>query len=115
APGSRLTTWLMIAAVAIAAVALAVALTTRSAPPAGGETASVGAPAGPTDASAATAGPPAPPAPAAPVQPGSIRIVTDPEGARVLVGGRDAGLTTPADVKLEDVQAGRVRVSLRGY
>ncbi len=114
APGSRLTTWLMIAAVAIAAVALAVALTSRSAP-AGGETASVGAPAGPADASAATPGPPGPPAPPAPAQPGNIRVVTDPEGARVMVGGRDAGLTTPADVKLEDVQAGRVRVSLRGY
>ncbi|HEX7085567.1 MAG TPA: serine/threonine-protein kinase [Vicinamibacterales bacterium] len=118
APGSRLTTWLMIAAVAIAAVALAVALTSRGAPAGGGgQTASVGTPAGPANASAATSSPAPPPAPApaAPTQPGSIRIVTDPEGARVLIGGRDAGLTTPADVKLEDVQKGRVRVSLRGY
>ena len=32
-----------------------------------------------------------------------------------MVDGRDAGLTTPADVKLDDVRAGRVRVSMRGY
>ena len=110
--GSRLSTWLTIAAVAIAAVALAVALTGRGG---GAETPSVA-----TDAAAATAtsapGGSAPPPPAAsPAPTGLIKVVSDPEGARVMVDGRDAGLTTPADVKLDDVRAGRVRVSMRGY
>ena len=107
--GSRTSTWLLIAAVAIAAVALAVSLTSRggSAGPAPADTASaqVPAPPGPGPAPA----PPPPPAPA-----GMIKVVTSPEGARVMVAGRDSG-QTPADVPLDDIRAGRVRVSLRGY
>ena len=114
APGNRLTTWMMIAAVAIAAVALAVALTSRGGST-GSEAAGGGTPAGPATATAATAATPGPPDSPAPVTSGNIRVITDPEGARLLIGGRDSGLTTPADVKLDDVQSGRVRVALRGY
>ncbi len=113
--GGRFSTWLTIAAVAIAAVALAVALTGR-----GGGTSTQSASANPSAKSsepghaAASAAPPAGAA-AAPAPAGMIKVVSDPDGARVTVSGRDAGLTTPADVKLDDVRAGRVRVSLRGY
>jgi serine/threonine-protein kinase len=109
--GSRSSTWLLIAAVALAAVALAVSLTRG-----GG-----GAPATPAaSASAQVPAPPAPgpaPAPAPPPAPapaGMIKVVTAPEGARVLVGGRETA-QTPADVALDDIRAGRVRVSMRGY
>jgi hypothetical protein len=111
--GSRMPTWLMIAAVAIAAVALAVALTGRGgnagtgSPPAATGAAPSGAPAGPA-APAPAAGPSAP-APA-----GMIKVVSAPEGARVMVGGREAGVT-PADVSIEEIRAGRVRVTMRGY
>jgi hypothetical protein len=113
--GSRMPTWLMIAAVAIAAVALAVALTGR------GGNAGTGTPATATPGSppAAPVGPAAPAAPsagpaAAPAPAGMIKVVSAPEGARVLVGGREAGVT-PADVSIEEIRAGRVRVSMRGY
>ena len=43
-----------------------------------------------------------------------IKVVTSPEGARVLIGGREVGLT-PADVALAEIRSGRVRVALRGY
>ena len=103
---SRMSTWLMIAAVAIAAVALAVALTGR-----GGSAGS----AAPGAASAPAAGP-APAAPSAPppAPAGMLKVVSAPEGARVLVSGRDAGVT-PADVALDDIRSGRVRVAMRGY
>ncbi len=104
---SRMSTWLLIAAVAIAAVALAVALTGR-----GGNASQ------PTSAASGTApgpgAPSAPPAPPAPAPAGKIKVVTSPEGARVLVGGREVGLT-PADVAIEEIRAGRVRVAMRGY
>ena len=102
APGQgRTSTWLMIAAVAIAAVALAVALTGR------GGSAGTAAPASAPAAGPAPAAPP--PAPA-----GMLKVVTAPEGAQVQVSGRDAGVT-PADVPLEDIRSGRVRVSMHGY
>jgi serine/threonine-protein kinase len=107
---SRTTTWLMIAAVAIAAVALAVALTGRggNATPAAGTT-----PAGPAPAPApGTPNAPPPAAPPAPV--GMIKVASAPDGARVLVSGREVG-TTPRNVALEDIRSGRVRVSMRGY
>ena len=105
---SRATTWLMIAAVAIAAVALAVALTGRggNATPAA-TTAPSAAPAAP-----ASGAPTAPAPPPAPV--GMIKVASAPDGARVLVSGREIG-TTPANVALEDIRSGRVRVSMRGY
>jgi hypothetical protein len=40
--------------------------------------------------------------------------VSAPEGARVMVGGREAGVT-PADVSIDEIRAGRVRVTMRGY
>jgi hypothetical protein len=43
-----------------------------------------------------------------------IKVVTSPEGARVTIGGRDVG-QTPADVALDEIRSGRVRVALRGY
>ena len=43
-----------------------------------------------------------------------IKVVSSPEGARVLIGGREAGIT-PADVSIEEIRAGRVRVAMRGY
>ena len=41
-------------------------------------------------------------------------MVSDPEGARILVGGEESGVT-PADIALDDLQSGRVRLSKRGY
>jgi serine/threonine-protein kinase len=111
--GSRMSTWLMIAAVAIAAVALAVALTSRggnagsAAPQTVATAPSAAAPSGPA--------PPTAPAPApAPAPAGMIKVVSSPEGARVLIGGRESGVT-PADVSIEEIRAGRVRVAMRGY
>ncbi len=107
---SRTTTWLMIAAVAIAAVALAVALTGRggNATPAAGT-----APAGPAPAAPPPGTPAAPPA-SSPAPVGTIKVASAPDGARVLVSGREVG-TTPRNIALEDIRSGRVRVSLRGY
>jgi hypothetical protein len=108
--GSRMSTWLMIAAVAIAAVALAVALTGR-----GGNAGSASPQAGAIGAAPAGAPPPpAPPAAPAPAAAGMLKVVSSPEGARVLIGGRDWGVT-PADVSIEEIRAGRVRVAMRGY
>ena len=106
---SRMSTWLLIAAVAIAAVALAVALTGR-----GGS--STGAPTSAANGAAPGAQPPGavPPPPAVPAPAGMIKVVTSPEGARVLIGGREVGLT-PADVAIAEIRSGRVRVALRGY
>ena len=56
----------------------------------------------------------APPPPAVPAPAGMIKVVTSPEGARVLIGGREVGLT-PADVAIDEIRSGRVRVALRGY
>jgi eukaryotic-like serine/threonine-protein kinase len=102
---SRMPTWLMIAAVAIAAVALAVALTGR-----GGNAGT-----GPsTSTSSGTAATPTPTPPPAPAPAGMIKVVSSPEGARVLVRGREVGVT-PVDVAIDEIRAGRVRVALRGY
>ncbi len=112
--GSRMSTWLLIAAVAIAAVALAVALTGRN----GGNSPSpVQAQTGTTPGPATGGPPPAPGAPAPPPAPapaGMIKVVSSPEGARVLVGGREVG-TTPTDIAIEEIRAGRVRIAMRGY
>ena len=109
-PSNRTSTWLLIAAVGFGAVALAVSLTGR-----GGGAAPVQPPAA-VPAGTPAAGPPAAPAPPAPPAPvGMIKLVSDPEGARVLVNGRDAGTVTPADIAVRDLQAGRVRVAKRGF
>jgi eukaryotic-like serine/threonine-protein kinase len=104
---SRMSTWLLIAAVAIAAVALAVALTGR-----GG---TAGSPESTTSATGtAPAGGASPSRPSAPAPAGMIKVVTSPEGARLLVGGREVGVT-PADIAIDEIRSGRVRVALRGY
>jgi len=111
---SKVPTWLAIAGLGLAAVAVAIALTGRS----GSNSGAPAAATGPT--TAAAAGPTAPPgAPAAPAAPASpiadrVKLVSDPEGARVVIGGRDSGVT-PADIALNDVRDGKVRVSKRGF
>jgi Protein kinase domain/PEGA domain len=106
AGGSRMSTWIAVAAAALAAVAVAVALTGRDA----GTSA--------TAITGATATPNAPPPPAK--APDAIpavervKLVSDPEGARILVNGQEAGVT-PADVALADLRGGKVRLSKRGY
>jgi eukaryotic-like serine/threonine-protein kinase len=110
---SRMSTWLLIAAVAIAAVALAVALTGRVGKSGSGDPASA-AGGGATAGAPAAGSPPAPAAPSTPAPAGMIKLVTSPEGARVLVGGREVGLT-PHDIAIDEIRSGRVRVSLRGY
>ena len=106
---SRTSTWLLIAAVAFAAVALAVALTGRVSRSGPSDTTSAA-----TGGAAAPGAAPAPSAPPTPAPAGMIKVVTSPEGARVLIGGREVGLT-PADVALAEIRSGRVRVALRGY
>jgi Protein kinase domain/PEGA domain len=106
AGGSRMSTWIAVAAAALAAVAVAVALIGRDA----GTSA--------TAITGATATPNAPPPPAK--APDAIpavewvKLVSDPEGARILVNGQEAGVT-PADVALADLRGGKVRLSKRGY
>ena len=104
--GSRMSTWIAVAAAALAAVAVAVALTGRD---------------GGTRATATTGTAPTPDsskAPAGAVDPvravDRVKLVSDPEGARILVNGQDAGVT-PADVSLADLRGGKVRLSKRGY
>jgi hypothetical protein len=43
-----------------------------------------------------------------------VKVVSDPEGARVVIGGKEVGVT-PADVALDDVRDGKVRVNKRGF
>jgi eukaryotic-like serine/threonine-protein kinase len=108
--GGRMSTWLAVAGLGLAAVAVAIALTGR-----GGS-----APNGSPAAAVPAAGAPATPSTPGAVPPGGapaadrVKLVSDPEGARVLVAGRDAGVT-PADVPLSDLRGGRVRVAKRGY
>ena len=104
--GSRMSTWIAVAAAALAAVAVAVALTGRD---------------GGTSATATTGTAPTPDsskAPAGAVDPARavdrVKLVSDPEGARILVNGQDTGVT-PADVSLADLRGGKVRLSKRGY
>ena len=106
--GSRISTWLTVAAVGIAGAALAVALTSRG----GGSAAPI---ADGQPAAASTGAPVAPAPPAPPAAPGTLKVVSVPEGARILVGGDDSGLVTPADVGLEDLQSGRVQLARRGF
>ena len=117
--GGRLSTWIAVAGLGLAAVAVAIALTGRGSR--GGATVdgSAAAPASTTPAAAAAPGTnPAtvPAAPVAPAAPGAahLKVVSDPEGARILVGGEESGVT-PADIALDDLQSGRVRLSKRGY
>ena len=95
---SRMSTWLLIAAVAIAAVALAVALTGRV-----GKSGRAIPQRQPEATAPGASKPPAPGPPPAPAPAGMIKVVTSPEGARVLVGGREVGLT-PADVAIDEIR-----------
>jgi Protein kinase domain/PEGA domain len=110
--GSRMSTWIAVAAAALAAVAVAVALTGRDTSTSA--TASPSATA--TPGATATPNSPLPPANAPDATPAveRVKLVSDPEGARILVNGQDAGVT-PADVAPADVRAGNVRLSKRGY
>jgi Protein kinase domain/PEGA domain len=105
-PGSRMSTWIAVAAAALAAIAVAVALTGRES----GTSATV--PSGPAPADAATRPHPGASDSAPAVQ--RVKLVSDPEGARILVDGEEAGVT-PADVALADLRGGKVRLSKRGY
>jgi hypothetical protein len=90
--------WIAIAAVAVAAVLAVVVVLQR---PSGTTV---------TPTTTATGGGEKPPvAPSS-----SIKLVTEPDGAKVTIDGRDVGLT-PADVAVEDLKAARVRVSKAGY
>jgi eukaryotic-like serine/threonine-protein kinase len=113
--GSRVPTWLAIAGLGLAAVAVAIALTGRysgsgAAPPTSAAAAGPTAPATP----GAVPGPGTPTVPAAPVAADRVKVVSDPEGARVIVGGKETGVT-PIDVALNDLRDGKVRVSKRGF
>jgi predicted Ser/Thr protein kinase len=96
-PGSRTSTW----------IAVAVALTSREA----------GTSATATTGSATVSDGARTPSAGA-VEPAHaverVKLVSDPEDARILVNGQDAGVT-PADVALEDLRGGKVRLSKRGY
>jgi hypothetical protein len=103
--GSRLSTWLAVAGLGLAAVAVAIALTGRN--PVTTVTSQI--------APAATGAPATPSTPAAPAAaPDRVKLVSDPEGARIVVGGNEVGVT-PGDVPLADVKSGRVRLSKRGF
>ena len=108
--GGRTSTWLAVAGLGLAAVAVAIALTGRGSSSPTGATpvpAAGGTPAVPPAA-------PAAPSPGAAVAGEHVKLVSEPEGARILVAGQDAGLT-PADVSLADLRDGRVRLAKRGY
>ena len=106
--GGRLSTWLAVAGLGLAAVAVAIALTGRS----GGPTTS----ASPSTVSGAapSTGTPAAPGAGAPASAAHVKLVSDPEGARITINGNESGVT-PADIALADLKGARVRLSKRGY
>ncbi len=103
--GGRMSTWIAVAAAALAAVAVAVALTGR-------ETSTSATSPAADSPSAGSRTPATPPADAAHVD--RVKLVSDPDGARILVNGKEAGVT-PADVAMADVRGGRVRLSKSGF
>jgi len=107
--GGKLSTWLAVAGLGLAAVAVAIALTGRG----NGPTTST-SPASSTPSGAASSpGAPATPG-SAPASASRVKLVSDPEGARITIGGNESGVT-PADIALDDLKGGRVRLSKRGY
>ena len=106
--GGKLSTWLAVAGLGLAAVAVAIALTGR-----GGGTATSNSPSTASGAAPA-AGTPATPGAAAPTSAAHVKLVSDPEGARITINGNESGVT-PADIALDDLKGGRVRLSKRGY
>ena len=116
ASGGRFATWIAVAALAVSAVLATIVLLQRSSStdtPASTSVSAAPAPAAPGVPSAPAVSGTAPAAqpPAADV----VKIVSDPEGAQISIGGAETGLVTPADVSLEDLAAARVRLSKRGY
>ena len=106
--GGKLSTWLAVAGLGLAAVAVAIALTGR-----GGGTATSNSPS-PSTASGAAPATGTPNTPGAPASAARVKLVSDPEGARITINGNESGVT-PADIALDDIKGGRVRVSKRGY
>ena len=101
--GGRFATWIAVAAVAVAAVLAAVVIVQRGTAPgtnAKGAPGSGAADAAPAVANASSA---------------TVKLVTDPEGASVMIDGADSGLITPADVAVADVSASKVRVGKKGF
>ena len=98
-------TWIAVAAVAVAAALGGIVLLQRPAAPSPGTTTSTN-PAGPVEK---------PPAPVDPATTSTVKLVTEPEGAKVLIDGRDVGLVTPVNVAVADITGAHVRVSKSGY
>jgi serine/threonine-protein kinase len=99
-------TWIAVAAVAVAVVLAAIVYVQRPSSP----------PPATTTTSTNPADPPnKPPAEGGPVAAATVKLVTDPDGAKVLIDGRDVGLVTPVDVAIADVTHSRVRVTKAGY
>src|SRR6476646_8770983 len=106
--GGKLSTWLAVAGLGLAAVAVAIALTGR-----GGAPATATSPSTASGAAPAT-GTPAAPGASAPASAAHVKLVSDPEGARITINGNESGVT-PADIALADIRGGHVRLSKRGY
>ncbi len=107
--GGKLSTWLAVAGLGLAAVAVAIALTGRG----GGPTTSTSTTSTASGGSPA-AGTPASPGASSPASAARVKLVSDPEGARSTINGNESGVT-PADITLDDLKGGRVRLSKRGY
>jgi hypothetical protein len=106
--GGRFATWIAVAAVAVAAVLGAIVMVQRSGAPSsqgGGDRSAADA------VRAAEAGDPDPGS----SSPATVKLVTDPEGAAVTVGGSDTGLVTPVDVAVADLAAGKVAIAKKGF
>jgi len=116
APGGRFATWIAVAALAVSALLATIVLMQRSSSPVTPAATSVSAAPAPSGSSASSPPPAEGTAPA--VQPAAtavVKIVSDPEGAQISIGGAETGLVTPADVALEDIAGARVRLSKQGY
>jgi serine/threonine protein kinase len=126
ASGGKFATWIAVAALAVSAILATIVLLQRSSssdtpvatsasaasPPAS----SSAPPAAPPPSSTASSGHSAPAVEhAAAPAPDVVKIVSDPEGALISIGGAETGLVTPADVSIADVTAARVRLSKQGY
>jgi serine/threonine protein kinase len=112
--GGRFATWVAVAAVAVAGVLGAIVLVQRS----GGSVAQGGLvphPAAATVAGDRNRSTPDRSGTASASTSATVKLVTDPEGASILINGDDVGLRTPADVAVSDLQANTVRVTKRGF
>ena len=98
-------TWIAVAAVAVAAALAGIVFLQRPSGSPSGTTTSTTNPGGPVEK------------PPTPVDPATttVKLVTEPEGAKVLIDGRDVGLVTPVDVAVADITGSHVRVRKAGY